>query len=145
MAKLSAHGIEIGRIEYLTKRVAAFEDGKLLANYGDGWKLWKRVKDGADPRENFKRRVDNLRECEEACPAWAEYKRALHSDFSLSERSLVHTAVQMMPSDPDGCWVELQDMARIDCDIETLCKLCGLIERAQAEMKAYKARLAKAA
>ena len=37
MAKLSAHGAEVGRVEYIGKVKAYFADGKVLVNHGQGW------------------------------------------------------------------------------------------------------------
>jgi hypothetical protein len=40
MAKLSAHGKEVGRINYTTYAKAYMQDGVVLKNEGHGWKVY---------------------------------------------------------------------------------------------------------
>jgi hypothetical protein len=57
MAKLSAHGKEIGRINYTTYSKAYMQDGTILKNSGFGWKVFGEVqnqpagglREGIDP------------------------------------------------------------------------------------------------
>ena len=62
MAKLSAHGTEVGRVMFTTYAKAYMSDGVVLKNDGSGWKILGRVKDGVTPTkayENQKRHQEH--------------------------------------------------------------------------------------
>ena len=109
MAKLSAHGTQIGEVKLLTKTKRYFSDGKILINYGDGWKLFGKVKPGMDPGEVSKTAEEKQKEGLRIRPLYAKYFKLLHKSAGMNLRSKLHTAVSMMPEDPDGAWACLDD------------------------------------
>ena len=58
MAKLSAHGQEIGRIFYTTYAKAYMADRKILKNTGSGWKIGGTLKDGLTPEGAYQNAVE---------------------------------------------------------------------------------------
>ena len=142
MATLYKHGAEIGRLEYLTYNVAVMADGKLLRNRGDGWKLWRKCKDGINPADAFAARKAAVTRKEQECPTYAWYKHELHAKFPLKTRFLAHTVITSMPQDPDGCWSEFNDMVGHSIDLDTVVSLCRAWQSAEMEVKEYRARLA---
>lgn len=141
MATLSKHGEKIGEIEYIHSKIAVMSDGKLLKNSGYGWKLWHKCKPDCTPQQAYEARLAALERRMDACPAWAEFRQLMRAEFSFTHRGLVHTIIDSMPQDPDGCWSELNDYANIPVDIDTMVKLCQLWTEAEKELKAYKANL----
>ncbi len=88
MAKLSAHGEELARINGLMVRYSVRSDGHILQNTGAGWKLCTKLKD---------RSILACRECAagmlarqyrlaEERPAREAYKIALHGVAALKYR-----------------------------------------------------------
>ena len=132
MAKLSAHGREIGRIEYLAKQVAVFEDGHLLVNYGDGWKLHKKFKAGVDPAAGLERRRVEQAEFLAANPAFAEYRRLVHEAAPASKRFALTQAVELLGDDVDGLWSELQQSWGGAADLDLSLEDCEALARAYA-------------
>ena len=78
MAKLNAHGKEIGRVVYTTYTKAYFEDGKVLKNHGDGWKIAGKLKTGLTPERAYDNAVSRLEDWTRSHPAGYAYKKALH-------------------------------------------------------------------
>ena len=119
-------------------------DGKILKNRGDGWKLHAKVKPGFTPEYAYAAAKQQAEEFLAKRPAFAEFKRAMFAEFSFSERFMVKAALEALSDDPDGAWVELNDMARISCDIETVVELCRLYNASCEEAKALKNEAAPA-
>lgn len=132
MAKLSAHGYELGRIEYLTKTKAYFENGDVLVNYGGDWTVYGKTKPGVNPTDAFNKRRQNHKEFLATHPAYAAYRKAL-IDAGHSRRSLVHAAISLMPTDPDGVWSECNDMLGLSLTVDEVVDLCTLYKLAVAE------------
>ncbi len=132
MAKLSAHGVELWREERLTSRKAYMADGKILINSGSGWKLhgnWKKGVNVADAVARQKSRYD-------AKPhEYHTYIAALKATGSIEDRWKLHTAIEMMPNDPDGVWSSLEGFSGNDFDIEDICKACRAYESLLAASK----------
>ena len=128
MAKLSAHGTEIGRLVFTAYTKAYMSDGKILKNYGDGWKLSAKLKAGVDMGDYFKKCQDRLVEWSIANPEAAAYKKALHNLTSQSNRSKLHISIQLMPDDADGVWCECCDgwSGNIHADLDEIAELCQL-------------------
>jgi hypothetical protein len=145
MAKLSAHGDEIGRIVYTTCTKAYMSDGKVLKNYGDGWKLYSTIKTDFTPASAYASSRAALAKWEAAYPAGLAYKKALHELAGQGKRLKLHTAVQLMPDDADGVWSEACDGYgdNISADVDEVSALCELYLRACEESKSK--RLAKEA
>jgi hypothetical protein len=128
MAKLSAHGTEIGRLVFTAYSKAYMSDGKILKNYGDGWKLSAKLKLGVNPEDYFKKCQVRLIEWAIANPEAAAYKKALHNLTSQSNRSKLAISVQLMPDDADGIWSDCCDgwAGNIHADLDEIAELCQL-------------------
>ena len=138
MAKLSAHGIEVGRVVYTTSTKAYMSDGKVLKNWGDGWKRFSTVKAGFTPESALASSREALARWEAANPAGLAYKKELHAMAPQGKRLKLHTAVQLMPDDADGVWSEACDgfCDNISADVDEVSALCALYLRACDESKA---------
>lgn len=141
MAKLQAHGVEIGRIKYTTKIDAYFKDGKVLRNCGFGWKIRAKVKEGHTIEEAYQRALKQQEEHLAIRPFLKAYRKELHSIAGISKAWKLHAAVQLMPQDPDGVWSETCDGYgdNVSADIDDVSKLCELYELATRESKEIKA------
>lgn len=128
MAKLSTHGIEIGRLVFTAYSKAYMSDGKILKNYGDGWKLSAKLKHGVSMADYFKKSQDRLIEWAIENPEAAEYKKALHNLTSQSNRSKLNISIQLMPKDADGIWSDCCDgwSDNIHADLDEIAELCRL-------------------
>ena len=128
MAKLSAHGIEIGRLVFTAYSKAYMSDGKILKNHGDGWKLSAKLKPGVDMESFFKKSQSRLVEWAIENPEAAAYKKALHNLTSQSNRSKLAISVQLMPNDADGIWSDCCDgwSDNIHADLDEIAELCQL-------------------
>ena len=137
MAKLSAHGAEIGRAVYLTSTKAYMSDGAVLKNYGDGWKLSGKLKPGVTPEHAVARAVAGIAEWEQARPAGRAYKKALHAIAGQSKRYRLHLAISLMPDDCDGVWSECCDgyCDNVHASVDEIAELCALYRAAQTEGK----------
>lgn len=140
MAKLSAHGKEIGRIEFLNYTKAYFEDGKILKNSGFGWKLHAKVKPGIDPVANYQDAKQKAEDYLAIRPAFREYKKAFHDIAGLSKRWKLAAAFDMLGDDIDGIWSECCDGYgdNIACDVEEIAELSRLRKAAAAEARMLK-------
>ena len=127
MAKLSAHGTELARRETPTGRIAVMSDGQILRNQGAGWKLWKRLKPGVDPKAY----ADKFKAFTAAIPFEVQaYIDALQNAADLEHRWRLHTAITLMPQDPDGVWSECDDYG-YTLDLDDIVKACRAYEVAQ--------------
>lgn len=124
MATLSAHGKEIGRIEYVITAKAIMADGTVLVNRGFGWKVHGKFKAGVDPKEAYERRKAALAEWRLKYPKSAAYVDALHKTVGVSLRWKLHAAIGANPQDPDGVWSDVCEDVEIPFDdIAELCRL----------------------
>ena len=140
MAKLSAHGIEVGRVVYTTSTKAYMSDGKVLKTWGDGWKRFSTVKADWTPKSALESARAALARWEAANPAGLAYKRELHAMAGQGKRLKLHTAIQLMPDDADGVWSEACDgfCDNISADIDEVSALCRLYLAACEESKTNK-------
>ena len=140
MAKLSAHGREVGRIVYTSYTKAYFQDGKVLKNYGDGWKLAGKLKSGLSPEQAYEDAKRRLSEWVRDNPCGNTFKRALHDIAPQSKRWKLYTAIQMMPDDCDGVWASACDGYgdNVDASVDEIAELCRLYLSAVAEAKEKK-------
>jgi hypothetical protein len=141
MAKLSAHGAELLRVEFSTYRLAYMSDGKILRDSGGGWKTYKKIKTCFDIRTH----VESVRQHfavvtpDRVCRA--HFRETLSRGFPcLETRIQVVTAIELMPDDPDGVWSTLEDYGA-QVDLDTVVNLCRDYKAAIAEGQA--ARVAK--
>ena len=135
MAKLSAHGTEIGTVYGLKSAKRYMSDGVVLKNIGFGWKLHARVKAGIDPQDAFVRHQSAQERHHAERPAYVAYRKALHGLAGLGKRWKLNAAVSMMPEDPDGVWSEACDgyADNISADVSDIVDLCRLYRAARAE------------
>jgi hypothetical protein len=135
MAKLSAHGHEIGRIEGPVKTLAYMSDGAVLINRGDGWKV-KVAPRKVDIKAYFEKAKRAYSEYGSSHPAWsALVDKLMGLGLGLHDRSRLALYVQMMPADPDGVYSESQDYPgmRIDVGVQDCVELCRLWREAEVE------------
>ena len=136
MAKLSAHGIELWREERMDGRKAYMADGKILRNTGSGWKLHGNWKPGVNVREAVERQKARY----EAKPAeYHAYIAALKDAAPIDQRYNLHTAISLMPNDPDGVWSSLEGYCGNDYDLDDLVKACRAYEAMEAVAKSVAA------
>ena len=139
MASLSKHGQNI-QIEFLTTKKAYCSDGKILKNYGSGWKLWGKLKPGFDWQERAQMAKDNQKQYRSDHPAWAEFiKLVIQYCPSLKKRVYVMTGLEMCSNDPDGLYIDLDDNYETSnyLTFDDVNQLCKAYDQAQEE----KARL----
>jgi hypothetical protein len=137
MAKLSAHGYEIGTIEYLTFSIRFMSDGNILRNNGGGWKLYKKMKEGFNVTESYNKRKLQHEERLQQYPLTAMFEKALHRACGVSKRGILFTAIEMMPDDPDGIWSEVCDSYgdNVHASIEEIVELCRLYKLAMTQLE----------
>lgn len=136
MATLSKHGAELARFEYATYNIAVFSDGHILKNSGSGWKLFRKAKPGVDPMSIAEQRRNSFNKRRELCPNLDRYVRLLRREVCLKSAWMLHSAIELMPGDPDGVWSTMDDNG-VNIDLETIVELCSLFILAEAEVKVY--------
>lgn len=138
MAKVSAHGSEIGTIHFLTYAKRYMSDGVVLKNMGFGWKIAGKVKPGITPEQAFNSASARVREYRADRPAYAAYRAELHNLAGLSKRWKLHAAIELMPDDADGVWSECCDGYgdNVHADIGEISRLCGLYRDSLREQQA---------
>ena len=121
MATLSKNGTELVRFDRLKASYSIRSNGKVLKNEGFGWKLCplKPGKTSQDLRTSLEKREATL------SPEYRAYRKAVQSEFPLSERWQYLTLRDLLGSDLDGIYTELQDR-RIYTDSDTLQELRDL-------------------
>lgn len=141
MAKLSAHGSEIGRIEYVTSVVAYMSDGKILENDGFGWKVRGTVKSEFTPQQAFDRARVRIEQFRQERTAYTAYFKAICETAGICNRWKLHAAIQMMPDDPDGVWSEACDGygSNVSADVSEVVELCRLYRSAIKEKEELRA------
>lgn len=136
MAKLSANGRELLRLEFIGYRRAYMESGYILVNYGHGWTRDAKLKPGVDPVAYAESRRAKREELNRTRPCYAEYRDALVKAVRLEHRGKLNNAIDLLPGDPDGVWSECHEEMEID---QNMCAdLCRLYAAAEAEAKALK-------
>jgi hypothetical protein len=118
MATLSKNGTEIVRFDQLKASYSIRSNGKVLKNEGFGWKLCalKPGKTAQDLRLSLENRESTL------SPEYRAYRKAVQAEFPLSERWQYLTLRDLLGSDLDGIYTDLQDR-RIYTDLDTLQEL----------------------
>ena len=118
MATLSKNGEELVRFDQLKASYSIRSNGKVLKNEGFGWKLCalKPGKTAQDLRLSLETREATL------SPEYRAYRKAVQAEFPLSERWQYLTLRDLLGSDLDGIYTELQDR-RIYTDLDTLHEL----------------------
>ena len=140
MAKLSAHGAEVGRIYFTTSAKAYMGDGAILKNSGFGWKLAGKVKAGVTPQQAFENQQRVSAEYIANRPMLALYRKRLFNLCGLSLRWRVNAAISAMPDDFDGVWSECCDgygdnvSASVD-EVAEVCRAYSLAIKEAEELK----------
>lgn len=118
MATLSKNGTELVRFDRLKASYSIRSNGKVLKNEGFGWKLChlKPGKTAQDLRLSLETKEASL------SPEYRAYRKAVQAEFPLSERWQYMTLRDLLGSDLDGIYTELQDR-RIYTDLDTLQEL----------------------
>ena len=94
MAKLSAHGREIGRIQYTTQMRAYMSDSAVLVNYGSGWKIKGKLKAGLTPESAFKAAQEKQAAIMLNNPAWRDYTKELYSLGGIALTPRLHMTIR---------------------------------------------------
>jgi len=130
MAKVSAHGKEIGTIYRTTTAIRFMSDGKVLKNIGFGWKIAS-----LKPGKTYETLLAAQKDWETSHPMSAAYRKELHELAGMDKRWKLHAAVQLMHNDPDGVWSEACDGYgdNVHADIDEVSNLCRLYQSAIAE------------
>lgn len=140
MARVSAHGHEIGTVEFTTKAKRYMSDGTILVNKGFGWKIGPKLKPGVTPEQAYASQKAKQEQFLRERPFMAAYRKALHDLAGLSKRWKLDLAVSVMPQDPDGVWSEACDgySDNIHADISEICELCNAYQLAVRECEQLK-------
>jgi len=93
MALISKHGETLHLSELLTSKIAIMSDGHILQNKGEGWKLYKKLKEGVNPTIYAQKHKDAETTDHQKRPAFHAYKDALHQFVSFQRRHEVHQAI----------------------------------------------------
>ena len=136
MAKLSAHGIELVRIERLDCAISYHSDGHILRNEGSGWKLWKKLRPGVDPTEAALKAKARYDEKLAKGPAFAAWRELVHDLCPRQWRSLLVTAVSTLQDDPDGLWSEMEMFHDVGLSLDDCVNLCRAYGAALLESNA---------
>ena len=121
MATLSKQGLEIGRINQLRASYSLRDNGRILKNEGDGWKILQL-------REGWQTHTAWAHICAEEAklsPEFKAYRLAVQSEFGLSNRWKYLELVKLLGDDIDGIWAHLEDEG-MHVDLETLRELHAL-------------------
>jgi hypothetical protein len=141
MAKLSANGYSLGKLSYLKFDKNYMSNGHILINRGDGWKQYKKVKEGFDPKDVFTQAHKAYCEKLDACPSLKDFYKLLFDETSLKNRAMVVTAFEMLGNDIDGLWASLDDYD-MRIELETLQEMADCYDMGMKELRAYKEKLA---
>ena len=131
MATLYKHGEKLATRETPNSRIAVMSDGQIMRNYGQGWKLWKRLKPGVDQAE-YARKFDARTKA--LPPEVRDYIQALADAVDLEHRWMLHEAIKAMPQDPDGCWSSVEDYGYTP-DLDDVVKACRLYQACELAIK----------
>lgn len=121
MATLSKQGREIGRINQLRASYSLRDNGRILKNEGDGWKILK-LRDGWETHTAW---AHLCAKEAELSPEFKAYRRAVQSEFCLANRWKYLELVKLLGDDIDGIWAHLDDEG-MHVDLETLRELNAL-------------------
>jgi len=143
MAKLSAHGTEIGRLNFTTYSKAYMSDGKILKNHGQGWKLYGKAK--GTPEEAWKAACATREEFARTHPAMMAYRKELHSMAGMGKAWKLHAAVELLGDDVDGIWSEACDGYgdNVHADVDEVAALVRLYRYACEESRARRSEKAE--
>jgi hypothetical protein len=120
MAILSKHGETI-KIELIGSHKAYCEDGSVLINKGDGWKLKGKLKQGLDYRVQAEKAIKARDEKIKNNPTFANWRKLIMG-YSLPERIKILLVFRLLGYDIDEIYSELNDY-RLNCTLEEIKQL----------------------
>ena len=129
MAKLSAHGTEIGRVMFTTYAKAYMSDGVVLKNAGgSGWKIHGRIKEGVTPTQAYENQKRHQEQYLAQRPEVAAYRKELHKLAGIGKAWKLHTAISLLGNDVDGIWSEVCDgySDNVHADVDEISHLVQL-------------------
>ena len=109
MAKKSSHGYEIGKIEMINEIRYYMSDNQILRNYGNGIKLYKKIKPELNMQDIYNKHLKGLRDYDNNHPCMVEYNNLLFK-YGLNKRVFLHNMVKQLWDDPDGLCSELSEV-----------------------------------
>jgi hypothetical protein len=98
-------GADARVIEYATYKWTVADSGKVLRNFGDGWKISGRLKSGVTPNDAYFSRLNKYNRM--GCGELVRKLRGLLGN--LAARRWFFTLAQTLGDDYDGIWAEIQD------------------------------------
>ena len=138
MAKLSAHG-QHKQVTFLKFKKAYCSDGTILKNYGYGWKLFAKLKNGITWEDAASRAIAYQERMKRERPLFAAYKAlALKLCPSLEKRQYLITGLELLSNDPDGLYTELSENYATQnyFDFDDINSMCRAFDACQREHKA---------
>lgn len=134
MAKIKAHGFEIGTINYVPYSKKYMSDRVILINRGHGWKVFGKVKPGVEVADHFAKKAEQQQKYLNTHPAMAAYRQEIIK-IPLTKRYWIARCLELMPDDPDGIWSELNDgyYVKFNLSVDRIAHLCTLYKAAKAE------------
>lgn len=132
MARLTAHGMEVGRMYYTTFSKAYMENGVILYTDAGKWKVYGRCKKGVTPQQAFALAQQKQEELYQRNPALKEYRQQLHAITGIGKAWKLHAAIQLLRDDVDGIWSECCDGYgdNVYADVEEIAALVRCYEQA---------------
>ena len=138
MATLSKHG-DHRQIEYIDHKIALCQDGNVLKNSGDGWKIHAKLKAGINYLTAYENRLEKIREFAAKRPVAAAYKKHM-LQWKLSDRRFIFMAFGLLGDDLDGIVSELTERwPRIEIDLEEVREIHHLRQAARKEKERLEA------
>lgn len=135
MAILSRNGTEVFRVDALKYSLSFRSNGKVLKNEGFGWKLVVLAVPFDEALAKHQKLQSNIPR------AYADYRRAVQTEFPLPVRWQYLTLRDLLGDDLDGIYTDLTDRG-IHTDLETLRELHELHLAYRADVDARKGKVA---
>lgn len=111
MACLKNNGTELLRIERITDRISVRSNGRVLRDYGTGWKKWRLCPIGSNPHDHAEAIRKDAAARDQETTAFNTYKRAIIAAFPRLEwRARVHRALQVAARRGIHCVMEYMDL-----------------------------------
>lgn len=149
MARVSAHGTEIGTVHFLYTAKRYMSDRTVLKNVAGDWKISGKIKPHLTPQEAYEKAYDRVEQLARELPSAGAYRRELHALAGLSggKRARLHMTVELMPDDPDGVWSECCDGYgdNVHADLDDVVSLCRAYKGMLLEQKIIAEAKAEAA
>jgi len=143
MAVLSAHGLELLRVEELDHQLSYRSNGTVLINRGAGWKIHER---GTKNRANVRQWIDGVKLAlatdREVRPQREKYRKWLAFSVPGNLRSDVHTLIGAHYQNPAKLR-EVFDACSMGWDFARIEYVCGLFTAYMLEAEANGLRVVR--